>query len=225
METVKKFFGFVLLLMALYFLRTILPVSVTALLTALLLLAFGVFGGGLDRLTAEAGFFPRLKKFLGLLALTVGLYLFVGSLLTGGLLLPPVSQWFSFAGGGVTTEQKEPIAWYHDLEKGLQAARAEGKPVLIDTWATWCANCRVLDKKTFHHPDVARTARDFVAIKVQLEKAGSPVTKDFMKRFGLKQYSLPTVLLLDRNGQLVRILQGVVEPEDMIREMQTASGQ
>ena len=111
------------------------------------------------------------------------------------------------------------IKWNTDLESGLQQARQQGKPVLIDTWATWCANCRVLEKKTFGNRDVAAEAENFVAIKVQLEKSDSPITKDFMRRFGLKTYSLPTTLMLDSDGNVKKILQGALGPEEMISHM------
>lgn len=219
METVKKFFGFVLLLMALYFLQTIISPVLTAVLAGLLLLALGIFGGGLDRLTSESSFFDRLKKFVGILALLFGIYFLLGTALTEGVLLPPLKNWLP-AGGAATAGEVELIPWDHDLESGLARASREGKPVLIDTWATWCANCRVLDKKTFGNEQVAAVAQRFVPIKVQLEKAGSPETKAFMERFGLRHYSLPTTLLLTSSGEVAHILQGVIEPDDMIRYMQ-----
>lgn len=220
MEQVKKFFGFVLLIMALYFLRTIIPSTVLAILTGLLLLAFGVFGGGLDRLTAEAGGFTRLKKYLGFISLLIGAYLLVGTILLEGLILPPASKWLPVIGAGTSQQQEPGIDWLTDLEKGLAQAKAEGRPVFIDTWATWCANCRVLEQKTFSHPDVIKAADRFVPIRVQLEKAGSDVTRSFMDRFGLKVYSLPTTLLLDSKGVTKMIRQGVISPEDMIAQMQ-----
>jgi len=219
METVKKFFGFVLLLMALYFLRTIVDASVIAILTGLLLVAFGVFGGGFDRLTSETTFFPRLKKFLGVLALLLGGYLLVGSLISQGMILPPASEWLPAASSTSTETKKDLIPWETDLEAGLARAARENKPVLIDTWATWCANCRVLDKKTFHKPEVAAEAEYFVPIKVQLENTGTPETQAFMKQFGMTRYSLPTTLLLAPDGSVRRILYGVVGPEVMIEEM------
>jgi thiol:disulfide interchange protein DsbD len=219
MESVKKFFGFVLLLMALYFLRTIISPTLTAILTGLLLLAFGVFGGGLDRLTSESGFFARLKKLLGVLALLLGIYLVMGTVISQGFILPGASRWLSGAPGLSVEEEKDLIPWGTDLEQGLARASKEGKPVLIDTWATWCYNCRVLDKKTFRNPDVARESERFVPIKVQLEEAGSETTKAFMARFGLKLYSLPTTLLLTPGGEVHRIMQGVVGPDELIAEM------
>ncbi|MBN1212945.1 MAG: thioredoxin family protein [candidate division Zixibacteria bacterium] len=223
MESVKKFFGFVLLLMALYFLRTIISPALTALLAGLILVALGVFGGGLDRLTPEARFFPRLKKYVGILALLVGLYFLAGTLVMQGLILPPAANWLTLPDGTLSTSEKSLIDWDTDLEAGLERARLENKPVLIDTWATWCANCRVLDKKTFGNPEVAAEAARFVSLKIQLETAGSPQTKEFMARFGLKHYSLPTTLLMDSSGEVRRVLQGVVGPEDMLTEMKKIS--
>jgi len=216
MESVKKFFGFVLLLMALYFLRTIISPVISAILTGLLLVAFGSFGGGLDRLTPDDGFFARLKKYLGILALIVGGYLLVGSLVTQGLILPSADKWIP---SGTVSTESELIHWESDLETGLARAKAENKPVLVDTWATWCANCKVLEKNTFGNPAVAEEAKRFVTLKIQLETADSPVTKDFKARFGLKQYSLPTTLLLDSDGNVKRMMPGVISPEDMILEM------
>ena len=219
MESVKKFFGFVLLLMAVYFLRTLVSTVVTASLTALLLLAFGVFGGGLDRLNQEAGFFLRLKKYVGLVAILVGGYLVLGILLSEGFILPAASSWLPMSGGVSMREETGIRGWETDLDVALVRAKNESKPVLIDTWATWCANCKVLEKKTFSNQEVGREAERFVAVKVQLERENSPQTVAFKSRFGLKTYSLPTTLLLDSQGNIGKIIIGVIGPDELIGEM------
>lgn len=219
MESVKKFFGFILLMMALYFLQTIIPTTLTAVLFGILLLSLGIFGGGLDRLTAEATFFHRLKKFIGVVALLFGIYFLMGTVLIHGLILPPASEWLPASGGGAVKQETGLIPWETNFEAGLAKAKSEGKPVLIDTWATWCVNCRVLEKKTFGNPAVAAEAERFVPLKIQLESANSPITKEFMARFGWKAYSLPTTLLLDSSGETKFTLRGVVGPEDMIAKM------
>lgn len=220
MESVKKFFGFVLLLMALYFLRTLVSNELLALLTGLLFLGAGVFGGGFDRLTAESGFFPRLRKAFGVLCAIVGIYLLLGYLAFSGLIWPPLQ----LSGGvGATIQDTEKIPWNTDLNQSLASARTEGKPVLIDTWATWCANCHKLDKYTWSDDAVAAEAGRFVPVKLQLETNDAPQTQEFLKLFALKQYSLPTIILMDSGGRVRDIIFGYVDAEEMLARMRTVS--
>jgi len=223
MDSVRKFFGFVLLLMAIYFLRTIIPPTVSAVLTGILLLVLGVFGGGFDRLTPDSSMFHRLKKLVGVVAFLFGLYFLMGTVIVQGVILPPLSQWLPASTASRSETADNLIPWMTDLDAGLQKAAAENKPVLIDTWATWCVNCKVLEKKTFNHPDVVAEARDFIPLKIQLETAGTPETRAFMERFGWKTYSLPTTLILNSSGETVHTLRGVVDPEEMIARMRDAA--
>jgi thiol:disulfide interchange protein DsbD len=220
MESVKRFFGFVLLLMALYFLRTLISTELTALLAGLLFLGAGVFGGGFDRLTGDAKFFPRLKKAFGVLCTLIGIYLLAGYLITSGLIWPPVHL---ATGGTASVGHEEKIDWVTDLDKGLAAAQSSNRPVLIDTWATWCANCHKLDRSTWSDDAVAAEAKRFVPMKLQLEKGDSPETKRFLALFGLKQYSLPTIILIDSQGRVAEIIQGYLGPAEMRQRMQAVS--
>jgi len=222
MESVKKFFGFVLLLMALYFLRTLISTELLALLAGLLLIVLGVFGGGLDRLTSESPFFPRLKKTVGIIALLIGIYLLGGYLLTTGLVWPPIDL-HDVGSGSPVGVSEEKIAWMTGLDSGLKQARATGRPVVIDTWATWCANCRTLDKITWSDDQVALEARRFLPLKLQLEKSDSPETRHFLQVFELKQYSLPTIILIDSQGRVQDVIQGFVGPQEMLKRMQAVA--
>lgn len=221
MESVKKFFGFVLLLMALYFVRTLISTELLALLTGLLFLGAGVFGGGFDRLTVESTFFHRLKKAFGVLCTIIGIYLLLGYFVTSGLIWPPLKLAGSVAGMSTTHEEK--ISWESDLQGPLASARSQGRPVLIDTWATWCVNCKRLDQHTWSDDAVAAEAERFVPIKLQLETNDAPQTQEFLKHFALKQYSLPTIILMDSNGQVRDIIFGYVDAREMLARMRAVS--
>ncbi len=58
--------------------------------------------------------------------------------------------------------------------QGLAVAQREGKPVLIDMWATWCKNCLTMDKTTLVDPSVKAALDGFVKIKFQAESGRIP---------------------------------------------------
>ncbi|HEU5169199.1 MAG TPA: thioredoxin domain-containing protein [Gemmatimonadales bacterium] len=65
----------------------------------------------------------------------------------------------------------QPIHWYPWGPEAFAAARAEGKPVLLDIGAVWCHWCHVMDGESYEDPAVAELLnRDFVCIKVDRDE-------------------------------------------------------
>src|SRR5262249_50012954 len=69
MEGVKRFFGFLLLAVAVYLVSPVIPVAVQMLAWSALLIVAAVYLRAIDPLPAEAGGLPRLGKGLGVIAL------------------------------------------------------------------------------------------------------------------------------------------------------------
>jgi thiol:disulfide interchange protein DsbD len=84
--------------------------------------------------------------------------------------------------------------WHADLAEGLAVAEREGKPVLIDMWATWCKNCLTMDKTTLVDPSVKAALDGFVKIKFQAESPDESPAREVMQRFGA--VGLPTYVVL-----------------------------
>lgn len=80
------------------------------------------------------------------------------------------------------------------LADALAQARAEGKSVFIDFWASWCKNCKVMDKTTFKDEVVKARLEDYVFIKYIAEKSEDPETKAVSEHFDVQ--GLPTFVVL-----------------------------
>jgi hypothetical protein len=83
--------------------------------------------------------------------------------------------------------------WHADLAEGLAVAQREGKPVLIDMWATWCKNCLTMDKTTLADERVKTALSGYVKIKFQAEDPDAADVKPVMQKFnavGLPAYGV-----------------------------------
>jgi thiol:disulfide interchange protein len=95
-----------------------------------------------------------------------------------------------------SVEEKLKEGWYADLSTGIAAAEREGKPVLIDMWATWCKNCLTMDSTTFADPQVIAALDGYVKVKFQAESPDLPLVSDVMERYGA--IGLPTYVILQQ---------------------------
>ena len=100
---------------------------------------------------------------------------------------------------------------------GLKRARADGRPMLVDFYADWCGACKIMDRTTFHHPDVVRRLADLVPVRVNAEDEAphdGHVGTELAGRFAIRGY--PTIVLLDPEGREISRRTGVLEPEVLL---------
>ncbi len=93
---------------------------------------------------------------------------------------------------GVQTGMKD--GWYQSIPEALAVAKAEGKPVFVDMWATWCKNCFVMDETTFKDEAVKAEMSKYVKVKFQAEDPEAQPSKALLERFD--SVGLPTYAIL-----------------------------
>jgi thiol:disulfide interchange protein DsbD len=101
----------------------------------------------------------------------------------------------------------------------LAEARQQGKPVVIDFWATWCLACKELEHKTFSDPQVQKVLRQFVTLQVDMTTGKDPVANEVAKRFQVR--GLPTVVFIGRDGRERKELrlEGFEPPDEFLKRL------
>src|SRR3989339_128076 len=216
METVERIFGLLLIGAALYYLRLIISESAFIIILGLFLIITAVFSGGFDRLTHESTAFQRARKAFGLIVFIFGTYFLVGHLMIKGFILPPFST--TTPAQSVTTQEK--INWVASEEEGLRQARTEGKPAMIDFWASWCAACMEFEKITYADPEVMKELKKFVNIKIDCTNTNDPKIKQLWEKYGI--VGLPTIAFINKDGTVVsdKTITGFVNAQEFLHILQ-----
>jgi thiol:disulfide interchange protein DsbD len=104
------------------------------------------------------------------------------------------------------------------FDKTLARARAEGKPVLIDFYADWCAACKELERETYPSPEVLAETERFLNIKIDATNSEDALDA-LMDHFGVQ--GLPTVAFVSSNGELLQNprVTGFLEPRPFAEQL------
>ena len=184
MEAVKRFFGVLMLGMALWLVSPVLPPAVQMILWAALLLGYGAY------LLRRRGHWaaPAFGAAFGIL----GAMQLVGVASGGRDPLAPLAH--------LTGTQKQHLAFKRvKTVDELDAALAElgGKTAMLDFYADWCVSCKEMEKLTFVDPQVQAKLANTVLLQVDVT-ANDAHDKAMLKRFGL--FGPPGIIFFDRNG-------------------------
>ncbi len=197
MESVKKFFGFLLLGAALWLVGPFLPPLVETAGWGLLLIIPALLMGAHRRLPPSGVGGPqRAFKFIGVAMLIAGALLLTNAF-SGGKSLPELFA--AFSGERPRAVSKHlPFEAVRSVAEVESRARAAGQPVMLDFYADWCITCKQMERNTFADPRVQQALAGWTLLRADVT-ANSTEDKALLARF--KLYGPPGIIFFDRNGR------------------------
>lgn len=195
MEAVKRFFGVMMLALAIWIVSPVIPVAAQMLAWAALLIFSGVGLHALDPLPPQAGGRRRLVKGVGILALLLGVAYLIGALSGSRDMLRPLGNIGRATAEAPVTLQFERVRSVAELEARI--AQAGGKHVMLDFYADWCISCKEMERFTFSDAAVQARLKNTLLLQADVT-ANSEDDKALLKRFGL--FGPPGILFFDAKG-------------------------
>jgi len=208
MNAVKQAFGYALVAAALYFVgkSRLVPDVWFAVLVGASMLTASVFVGAFDALDAASAASERLRKALGLLLLAGAVGVLMGP-------LARVTGRFVDSAPSGAADRLPAIDWLSSEADALAVARAQDRPVLLDFWAEWCAECVRMSKTTFVDPRVVAEAARFASAKIDFDALTAQERARLSDEYGV--VGLPFVVIIDTSGRR-RSRAAYVGPDEML---------
>ena len=222
MGAVKAVFGVLMLAVAVWFLERIVPPSVSLLLWAVLLIGTAVYLGAFDRLERGVAGWNRLWKGAGLIIFIYGVLLLIGAATGGSDPLRPLQGTLISSGGNTPASQKLEFRPVKGVAEWRQAmAAASGRPVMLDFYADWCIDCKIMERRAFTDTQVRAALEGVVLLRADVT-ANDALDQGLLKQFGL--FGPPAILFFDANGAELRVsrLIGYSDPEAFTRHIRQA---
>jgi len=195
MEGVKHVFGFLLIGMAFYFAGPLLPKEINRFLLPVYGIIVAVILLFFDKTAKNVKGFKTFKYIFSIIVIAVSVYALVPSKVSG-------PEWKRFE------------------DSGYETALNNKNKIVIDFYADWCIPCKELDANTFSNPKVAKELEQFTKFKVDMTKSASPETEKLRTRF--KILGVPTVLIINANGQEDERLTGFVNADKFLELLDKA---
>jgi thiol:disulfide interchange protein DsbD len=186
MDAVKHIFGFILIGMAIYFLLPLLPDSISGYVLPAYMLFVGLWLLFFEKLANNIKGFRIFKIIFSVLIIAIAAYAFI-------------------------PEDKNSVDWKPYTE-GVIPEEIDASGVIIDFYADWCIPCKELDAFTFSDPKVIEESKKFYTFKADMTKSLSDEVEALRNKY--KIVGVPTVLILDSEGNEVKRITGFVNADE-----------
>ena len=209
MNDVKRFFGVLLLAVAVWTVQPVLPSWLSMALWGSLALmsAFILWRRSRDGARVARRSLAIALAFFGLLQWAAAA--------TGGA--DPLRPWGQWTGNSAQLALKfTPVRNVAELDAALHTA---GRPVMLDFYADWCVSCKEMEAFTFSDAAIQARLRGAVLLKVDVTQ-NNAADRALLKRFGL--FGPPGILFFDAKGSEVQVAR-VLGYQDSARFAQSLS--
>ena len=204
MDSVKAVFGVVLLGVAIWLLERILPVNLTMLLIAALLIASAIYMGALDTLSETARGWQRLLKSVGLLILIYGVAYLIGAAAGSNDLIQPLRGLAATSGNAQQAQQHvvfRQIKGRQGLQLALNDSVQQQRGTMLDFYADWCISCKEMEKYAFTNTNVLSALEDINSLQADVTDNDN-IDTELMSSLGI--YGPPAILFFDSSGREIR---------------------
>jgi thioredoxin:protein disulfide reductase len=219
MESVKRFFGVLLLAVAIWLITPVIPTWAVMLLWAFLLIGSAMFLHAIDSLPDQASGFRRLWKGVGIASLVGGISMLIGAMSGATDPLQPLAALGGAKPHATSEAQFQRVKSVAELDQRI--ATAKGKYVLLDFYADWCVSCKEMERFTFADAKVQAKLKDTILLQADVT-ANSADDKALLQRFGL--FGPPGIILFDRDGKEIKSFRviGYQPSEQFLAELSRA---
>lgn len=110
-----------------------------------------------------------------------------------------------------------PVVQWKTFGPGLETAKRDAKPVLVQFFATWCGYCRKMDATTFTNAAVITDLHKAVTVRVDGDEAevrDGHRGSELANKYGVKMF--PTHVMVDGEGRVIARAQGYMEPQQFL---------
>ena len=220
MEDVKRFFGLMLLGVAIWTVQSVLPAPLALGLWGTLAIGAAVILAS-QRVGQRSGWTRSLwRRVAAAVFAAGGLLQLVGAASGGSNPLQPLMH--LRAGPGAEAAAHGPVFTMVRSGADLDAARrGAGRPVMLDFYADWCVSCKEMERFTFIDPAVQKKMSGALLLKADVT-ANNADDRELLKRFRL--FGPPGTIFFDASGREIPAarIAGFQDSARFLQTLQTA---